>query len=87
VKGEFQRFFQDNPLTVGTVTLAIGAAVALSLPRTQKEDQWLGESRDRLVDQAKATVKEIMPKTKEIAGEITQAARESVKEHISGCAI
>lgn len=87
VKGEFQRYLQDHPLTVGTVTLAIGAAVGLSLPRTEKEDQWLGESRDRLVDQAKSTVKEIMPKTKEIAGELTQAARESVKEHMSGHAI
>lgn len=86
-KGEFQRYFQNHPLTVGGVTLAIGAAVGLSLPHTQKEDQWLGETRDRLLDQAKATAKEILPKTKEFVDEITQAGRESIKEHMSERAI
>lgn len=84
VQGEFQRYLQDNPLTVGTVTLAIGAAIGLSLPRTEKEDQWLGETRDKFMDQAKTTAKEILPKTKEIADEMTQAAREAVKEQMGG---
>ena len=83
-KGEFRRYLQDNPLTIGAVTVAIGAAIGLSLPRTVKEDQWLGETRDKFMDQAKTTAKEILPKTKEIADEMTQAAREAVKEQMGG---
>jgi hypothetical protein len=40
---------QSNPLALGAVALAVGAAVGYSLPRTQKEDAWMGEVRDRLL--------------------------------------
>jgi hypothetical protein len=40
---------QSNPLALGAVALAVGAAVGYSLPRTQKEDELMGEVRDRLL--------------------------------------
>ncbi len=79
-KGEFQRYLQENPLTVGAMTFAIGAAVGLSLPRSEKEDQWLGETRDRLFADAKETVQELIPKAKEVAGEFQKAAGNSFRE-------
>lgn len=80
-KGEFLRYLQENPLTVGAMTLAIGTAIGLSLPRSEKEDQWLGETRDRLFAEAKETVQELIPKAKAVAGEIQQAAENSVREN------
>ncbi|MCA9420020.1 MAG: hypothetical protein KC592_03315, partial [Nitrospira sp.] len=79
-KGEFQRLLQDNPLAIGAMTLAIGTAIGLSLPRSEKEDQWLGETRDRLFEEAKETVQGIIPKAKEFAGEFQQAAGDSLRE-------
>ncbi len=38
-----------NPLALGAVAVAVGAVVGYSLPRTQREDQLLGEVRDRLI--------------------------------------
>ena len=32
VKGEFERYLQDSPLTVGMMTIAIGAAIGFSYP-------------------------------------------------------
>ncbi len=78
--GEFQRYLQENPLTVGAMTFAIGTAIGLSLPRSEKEDQWLGETRDRLFAEAKETVQELIPKAKEVAGEFQQAAGNSFRE-------
>lgn len=49
---EVERWLRENPLTVGVATLALGAAVGLSMPRTQAEDAWMGETRDTLVEQA-----------------------------------
>ena len=43
---------QDEPLVFGAVALAIGAAVGAMLPATRAEDEWMGESRDRLRDEA-----------------------------------
>lgn len=37
--------------------MAAGALLGLLLPRTRKEDQLLGETRDRLADAAKAAAK------------------------------
>jgi ElaB/YqjD/DUF883 family membrane-anchored ribosome-binding protein len=79
-KGEFHRLLQTNPLAMGAMTLAIGMAIGLSLPRSRKEDHWFGETRDHLVDQAKAKAQEIMPKVKQIAGEMPQIVREPVRE-------
>ncbi len=42
-----------NPLAVGAVALAIGAAVGLALPHTEREDEWMGETKDRLLSRAK----------------------------------
>ena len=53
-KGEFRRFLQKNPLTMGAITLAIGTAMGLSLPRTREEDLWMGKTRDHLVGRVKA---------------------------------
>jgi vacuolar-type H+-ATPase subunit H len=38
-----------NPLALGAAALAVGAVVGYSLPRTQREDQLMGEVRDRLL--------------------------------------
>lgn len=45
--------YDQNPLIGLIVGLAAGAIAGALLPRTQKEDQLLGETRDRLADAAK----------------------------------
>jgi hypothetical protein len=41
-----------HPLLVGAARLCLGALVASLLPPTQAEDEWIGESRDRMVKRA-----------------------------------
>ncbi len=82
MKGEVYRYLHESPLTIGAVALAIGTAIGLSLPRSEKEDQWMGETRDRLLKEAKATAKEIMPLAKEAATEAQRAAGEAMKEQV-----
>jgi hypothetical protein len=45
--------YQEHPLAVGAAVLGVGAIIALSLPRTAREDELFGGARDRLVDRAK----------------------------------
>lgn len=83
-KGQFQSVLHDNPLAVGAAVLAVGTAIGLSLPRTQKEDEWLGETRDHLIEQAKNTAQEAGNKAKAMvgnfAGEVKQTAEEARQE-------
>lgn len=75
-----QRTFEANPLAVGAVAIAIGTAVGLALPSTQKEDEWMGDTRDRLVDQAKVKARETAEKVRDVAIEMQEAALETAKE-------
>lgn len=43
---------QDEPLILGAVALAVGAAIGAALPSTRVEDEWMGDTRDRLRDGA-----------------------------------
>lgn len=50
---------ERNPLMVGLLALAAGTAVAMLLPPTRRENQLLGQTRDRLVQGAQHTVEEL----------------------------
>jgi hypothetical protein len=43
---------RENPLAVGAVALAVGAAVGLALPHTEREDELLGAAKERLLEKA-----------------------------------
>jgi hypothetical protein len=79
-KSEFQSLMETNPLALGIVAVAAGAILGLMLPSTQAENQLMGETRDRLMDQAKSTAKETMKKVQNVAGEAYQAAKDTAVE-------
>jgi hypothetical protein len=79
-KTEFQYLMETNPLALGAVAVAAGAILGLMLPSTQTENRLMGESRDRLMDQARSTAKETMEKVQNVAGEAYEAAKETVVE-------
>jgi uncharacterized protein YjbJ (UPF0337 family) len=60
-----------NPLAAGAVTLAIGAAIGLSLPHTHVEDEWMGEAKDRLMDRAEGAAGEVIHKAEDAVGQLT----------------
>lgn len=62
----------EQPLVLGALGLAVGAAIGASLPTTQREDRWMGETRDDLVEtgkqqfqDAKETVQDAAQRTKD----------------------
>lgn len=64
---------QEEPLVLGAVALAVGAAIGAALPSTRTEDEWLGETRDRLRDEAVGYGREAIDK----AGTVAQKAYEA----------
>lgn len=45
-------FIQEHPLVVGAIGVALGAALASLFPTTRKEDEYMGEYRDRALHKA-----------------------------------
>lgn len=79
VKRTFWQTMEENPLVIGAAAAAAGALVGLALPGTEKENELMGETRDRLVREASATAEETMHKAQSVAERAAQTAVEEAK--------
>jgi ElaB/YqjD/DUF883 family membrane-anchored ribosome-binding protein len=70
---QFRHNLRERPLVVGAVAMAVGALVALSIPTTEVEQEYLGEARDNLIDKAEDVAKDAMKKVETKVTEATQA--------------
>jgi ElaB/YqjD/DUF883 family membrane-anchored ribosome-binding protein len=66
---------REQPLVLGAIGLALGAAVGALLPGTEAEDRMMGETRDAMAERAKATAQEGYGRVKETAGEHLEHAK------------
>ena len=63
------RAMQDNPLAVGAAAVAVGAAVGLALPSTQKEQELMGGARTAVMQRAADTLDEASIKVSDAVNE------------------
>jgi ElaB/YqjD/DUF883 family membrane-anchored ribosome-binding protein len=54
------RVVQENPLAVGAIALAVGAAVGMALPTTRPEHEFMGQARDSLIGRAESAASDAM---------------------------
>ena len=64
---QLQTTLQQNPLAVGAVAVALGAAVGLAMPSTRIENEYMGETRDNLFDVAQQAARDTMRKVQTVA--------------------
>jgi hypothetical protein len=75
-----QRQLEENPLVVGAVAVAIGGVLAATVRSTAREDQLLGEARDRLVGTAKELTQDTMDKVGRVVDQAQTTAKEAARE-------
>jgi len=75
----FWEMMEENPLAVGVATLALGVLAGLSLPSTRREDELLGETRDKLVDRIEEVGREALDKGKQVAGTAVDTLKEEAE--------
>ena len=75
---------QENPVALGLLALALGAVVGALIPETDRENQLMGATRDRLADRGKELAKEGVDKAKDVAGSVATAATQAAKEATRG---
>jgi len=71
----FWQTMEEKPLLVGAATLALGVIAGLAIPSTDVEDEWMGEKRDQLLDQAKELGHEALDKGKQVAGTVVDTVK------------
>jgi ElaB/YqjD/DUF883 family membrane-anchored ribosome-binding protein len=53
-----QRLVEENPLAVGAIAVAVGAAIGMALPETQTEQRILGPAAEKAISTAEQTANE-----------------------------
>ena len=67
---KFNDVLRDNPLMLGAAAALIGAAVGMSVPTTETENQLMGEARDSVVDRAQNMASDAASKVSEAVGSV-----------------
>jgi len=52
-QNSFNRVLRENPLALGAAATIVGAAIGMTLPESDVENEWMGDARDNVIDRAK----------------------------------
>lgn len=72
--------YTDNPLAVGAAVLAAGALLGMALPRTDREDALLGETRDQFLVSAKQAAQGALETVQHMGEDAAQNVRGALAE-------
>lgn len=76
----FKEAVQDYPLAVGTGFLGLGLLAGLLLPRTQMEDDFMGEESDHVMEAAKDKGEDLVERGKAVAERTADKAMKEAKD-------
>lgn len=79
VEDRFQEMVRTTPMGVVAAAAAVGAAVGMALPGTQRENEVMGEARDNLMQQARSTTEETVQKVQRVAEEMKSTAEDEAR--------
>lgn len=77
---QYEYYMDENPLAVGAVALALGAAVGMAFPSTQVENRLMGETREQLMTKAQETAREALGKVQQAAGNVGETVKQVAGE-------
>ena len=72
-RGGVDYMLREQPLALGAIGLAVGAMLAAMAPRTQKEEELMGEASRNLMEKAKETGSQQLEKAQDV---VKQAAEQ-----------
>ena len=75
----FWQSMEERPLAIGAAALALGVVAGLLAPSTRKEDELMGETRDRLMERAREVGEEALEKGKQVASVAVDTLKEEAE--------
>lgn len=80
---EAKDFFREQPLVAGLAAVALGAILGAAIPESDKENELMGETRDRLVDRAEGIARDGMQRAKHVAEVAKSVAKDEARDLVS----
>lgn len=72
MEDRFEDVLHDAPLAMGAAAVALGLAIGLSAPATERESEWMGGVRDDLMERAREKADDLTDRVGERAGHLSQ---------------
>jgi ElaB/YqjD/DUF883 family membrane-anchored ribosome-binding protein len=76
---KYDEYIEENPLALGALAVAVGAAVGFSIPSTTYEGKMMGEARENLMQRAQDAAGSLVDKAKQVASEAGQTIKEETR--------
>lgn len=71
---------EENPLAVGAVAFAVGAALAMLMPQSRVENRYMGEARDRVMDSAQELGQDVAERAQRVVEEVRPELEQTAKK-------
>jgi hypothetical protein len=78
-KNRLLEAFYQQPIALGAIGIAVGAAIGGALPRTRTEDEVMGETRDQLLQKAEEVGREGLARVQKTAEAAVSAGRDEAE--------
>jgi len=76
---QFKEMLDSNPLALGVVALGAGAALGLMVPETQREQELLGDTGEKVMEAVQQKTSETMDKVDRVAQKAQKAVGEGAR--------
>ena len=76
---KYDEVLEENPLALGAIAIALGAAVGFSIPSTTYEGKVMGEARENLMQRAQDAAGSLVDKAKHVAAEAGQTIKQETR--------
>jgi ElaB/YqjD/DUF883 family membrane-anchored ribosome-binding protein len=73
-----ERTWNESPLLIGAASAVLGALVGLSVPETEVENEWMGESRDQMIEGVQQTVRDKVDDVQHAATKAVDQVKDAV---------
>jgi hypothetical protein len=79
---QLQRALNENPLFIGAAALAAGAMIGMAFPETEQENEWMGETRDNVVEEAQHVARKAASRVQDAATDAAKRVQDIVTDPV-----
>ena len=76
---QYEYYIEENPLAIGAVAAALGAAVGFAIPSTRYEGQLMGGARHSVMGKAQSAAGDLIEQAKRVASEAGKTIKDETR--------
>ena len=80
---KYDHLLEQNPLALGAIAMAVGAAVGMAIPSTRYEGELMGETREQLMQKATDAAGQLVERARHVADEAGSTIKDEAQKALN----